>query len=205
MLQYILLIFVFFPLLSFSVTVDTKDPYDMVQHVANNTLSRISNEKHLINDNPNYLKDIVRQEMMPYIHYKYAAYIIIGKQLRSTAKKDRNDFANALSEYLVTSYAQIFVLYKGQNIQYERKKSVEGKRIVPVKINIINDGGEPIDIIFKTRYNKKTGTWKVYDMIVEGVSFLSSTRSQYAIVIKQEGLHKAIELLKEKSQKSIRR
>ena len=54
--------------------VNKKDPYQMIQKVADITFKRFANEQAAIKVEPNLLKNIVREELMPYINYQYAAY-----------------------------------------------------------------------------------------------------------------------------------
>jgi phospholipid transport system substrate-binding protein len=53
------------------------------------------------------------------------------------------------------------------------------------------------------RKHKKTGDWKAYDMVAEGVSLLDSKQAELSSLIRQKGLAYVTEILKEKSAKSI--
>ena len=88
--------------------VDQSNPYQMVQGAAEQTFKRFAREQQAIQDNPNLLKDIVREELMPYINYKYSAFKVIGKHLRKTTDAERRAFVPVFREYLVSSYAQVF-------------------------------------------------------------------------------------------------
>ena len=75
--------------------VDKKDPYQMIKTVADITFKRFANEQSAIQAEPNLLKNIVREELMPYINYQYAAYKVIGSNFkkidyRRILKKYRN-------------------------------------------------------------------------------------------------------------------
>ena len=65
-------------------SVDKANPYHMIQEVADITFTRFSNEQDAIRKQPNLLKNIVREELMPYIDYKYAAYKVLGSYLKKT-------------------------------------------------------------------------------------------------------------------------
>lgn len=58
--------------------VNTSDPYEMIKQVANMTFDRFKSDKELINADLSHLKVIVREELMPYVDYKYAAYKVMG-------------------------------------------------------------------------------------------------------------------------------
>ena len=185
------------------VYVDKKDPYLMIKTVAGKTFQRFADEQQAIKANPNIIKDIVREELMPYINYKYSAFKVIGKHLKSTTEQERKDFVPVFREYLVTSYAQVFTLYDKQPVEFAPSQDFSENRIVAVDTRIIMKGRDNIDVSFKVRKNRKTEEWKAFDMVAEGVSLLDSKQAELSGVIRQKGLPYVTELLKEKSERDI--
>jgi len=185
------------------LTVDQSNPYNMVKGAAEQTFKRFASEQQNIKANPNLLKDIVREELMPYINYKYSAFKVIGKHLKKTTDAERRAFVPVFREYLVTSYAQVFTLYDNQVVEFSPEKSFEGKRIVAVSTRIIMPGRDNIDVSFKVRFNKKTKQWQAFDMVAEGVSLLDSKQAELGGIIRQKGLPYVTELLKSKSSRDI--
>lgn len=183
--------------------VDQSNPYIMVQGAAEQTFKRFAAEQKAIKENPNLLKDIVREELMPYINYKYSAFKVIGKHLKKTSNADRRAFVPVFREYLVSSYAQVFTLYDNQAVQFSPEKSFAGKRIVAVNTRIIMPGRDNIDVAFKVRLDKKTKQWQAFDMVAEGVSLLDSKQAELGSIIRQKGLPYVTELLKRKSTNDI--
>jgi len=183
--------------------VDKKNPYSMIETVAKITFKRFSDEQTEIRKNPDLLKNIVREELMPYVHYQYAAFKVIGKNFKKTTKKDRADFVLVFREYLVTSYAQVFTLYKKQKVEFEPEKNFTKAKILAVKTSVIDPGRPPIDISFRVRKDKKTKEWKAFDMVAEGVSLLDSKQAELSGLIRQKGLPYVTNLLKQKSARSI--
>jgi phospholipid transport system substrate-binding protein len=183
--------------------VDKKDPYQMIKTVADITFKRFANEQSAIRAEPNLLKTIVREELMPYINYQYAAYKVIGSNFKKTNKADRADFVPAFREYLITSYAQVFTLYNNQKVEFAPAKDFSDQRVVSVETSVMEPGRAPINISFRVRKHKKTGDWKAYDMVAEGISLLDSKQAELSSLIRQKGLAHVTEMLKEKSERSI--
>jgi phospholipid transport system substrate-binding protein len=192
---------------SFSVTaktVDKKNPYAMIETVAKVTFKRFADEQTEIRKTPDLLKNIVREELMPYVDYRYAALKVIGvKNYKQTTKQSRADFVTVFREYLVTSYAQVFTLYKQQKVEFEPEKSFNKSRVVAVRTSVLDPNRPPIDISFRVRKNTKTLEWKAYDMVAEGVSLLDSKQAELSGLIRQKGLAYVTEMLKTKSDKEI--
>lgn len=183
--------------------VDQKDPYVMIKEVAGKTFKRFADEQQAIRVNPNILKDIVREELMPYINYQYSAFKVIGQQLKNTTEQERKEFVPVFREYLVTSYAQVFTLYDKQPVEFAPAKDFSDKKIVAVDTRVIMTGRDNIDVSFKVRKDRQTDEWKAFDMIAEGVSLLDSKQAELGGVIRQKGLPYVTELLKEQSERDI--
>lgn len=188
---------------SVAAEVDKKDPYQMIKTVADITFKRFANEQSLIKVEPNLLKKIVREELMPYINYQYAAYKVIGSNFKKTNKAERAEFVPAFREYLITAYAQVFTLYNNQKVEFAPARDFSNDRVVSVATSVLEPGREPIDISFRVRKNKQTGDWKAYDMVAEGISLLDSKQAELSSLIRQKGLPHVTKMLKEKSEKDI--
>lgn len=183
--------------------VDKTDPYTMIKKVAGKTFKRFADEEQAIKVNPNILKHIVREELMPYINYKYSAFKVIGRHLKKTTDAERRAFVPVFREYLVTSYAQVFTLYDNQEVEFAPAKNFTGKKIVAVNTKVLMTGRDDIDVSFKVRKNRKTNEWKAFDMVAEGVSLLDSKQAELGSIIRQKGLPYVTDMLKKKSERDI--
>jgi len=191
------------PILRPLVSVDKKNPYQMIEEVAGITFKRFADEQEAIRANPNLLKTIVREELMPYINYKYSAFKVIGKYLQKTSAQERRDFVPVFREYLVTSYAQVFTLYDNQPVVFSPHKPFDNKKIIAVNTRVVMTGRNDINVTFKVRKGNKSGDWAAFDMLAEGVSLLDSKQAELGGIIGQKGLPFVTELLKKKSTRNI--
>lgn len=177
-----------FSISSWSVEVEQPSPYAVLESVGNKLFNRIAANQKEIQKFPPLMQDIVEEELMPSIDYRYASYRILGKHLKDTNKEQRSQFVNAMRSYLSRTYATALTQYKSQNIIFEPEKSVKNKKIVAIKMQIVELNSPTIDVIFKMRKNKKTGEWKAFDMVVEGISLLSSKKAELSKKIAKEGI-----------------
>ncbi|QDE32591.1 MULTISPECIES: phospholipid-binding protein MlaC [Shewanella] len=184
--------------------VNTHDPYVMIQQVANMTFDRFKTDKELINNDLGYLKVIVREELMPYVDYKYAAYKVMGQYLKDTTVDQRNRFVDAFEGYLVATYAQALTEYTNQTVAFDPSSDFSNEKIVEVNVQVIEQGRPPIKIQFKTR-RLKDDSWKAFDLIAEGVSLLATKQSEISNLIRQQGIEAVITMLNDKTQQKIDR
>jgi phospholipid transport system substrate-binding protein len=184
-----LMVFLFvFTTSAMSSEMKMPSPYVVLEDVGNKLFSRIAENQLEIQKFPALMQDIVNEELMPTIDYRYAAYRILGKHLKNTTKEQRALFVESMRHYLARTYATALMQYKNQTVVFEPEKSVEDKRIVSIKTQIVDLNKPTIDVNFKLRKNKKTGEWKVFDMVVEGISLLSSKKAELSKRIAKQGV-----------------
>ena len=185
--------------------IDKTKPYEMMAQVSEVTFARLKAEQSAIQSNPNILKTIVDEELMPYVNVKYAAYKLLGTHLKKTSAEERAEFVVAFREYLVASYAQVLTLYTDQKITLEKVKAIpKGKKIISVRVDILDSARPTVKVDFKLRKNKKTEEWQAFDMVAEGVSLLSTKQSEWNGKIRKEGIRSVSKELTSLAKQPIR-
>ncbi|MCC2617841.1 ABC transporter substrate-binding protein [Aestuariibacter halophilus] len=181
------------------------DPYQMVRDVASVTFERIKTEQAAIKQNPELLRTIMEEELLPYVDYKFSAYKVLGKHFRNLSRDELQEFVQVFREYLITTYAVAMGYYDDQDVIFEPTGEVDldDRKSVTVRA-VVKDKTRPdIKIAFKVRKNTKTNEWKAYDMIAEGISMLSSKQSEFESILRQQGVQVVIDLMKEKIKQPI--
>lgn len=184
----------------FSVSVfaiNVQDPYALVKDAAGHTFARLDHDARLVKQDPNHLRTIVREELLPYVDNKFAAYKVIGQELKNTTPPQRDRFVNAFTDYIVATYADALGKYDKQQIKVESSQPFDGKKEISVKVTVLDPDKPEINVIFQLRKNSKTGDWKVFDMVAEGVSLLSSKQTELGGSIRQKGIDNVSGMLEE--------
>ncbi|WP_338291173.1 phospholipid-binding protein MlaC [Planctobacterium marinum] len=180
-----------------------ENPYKILQDVASITFERIKNEQAQIQQDPEILKVIVEEELLPYVDYKFAGAKVLGKYFKSVPREQIPLFFEEFRKYLIATYAVALAQYEDQDVLFEPEKDFSGKKAVTVRAVIKDDERPDIKIAFKVRRSSKTKEWKAYDMVAEGISVLSSKRSEFESVLRQEGIDKVIAIMQEKNAQKI--
>lgn len=177
------------PFAASAAEIDKTQPYQMMTGVAEVAFNRLKAEQGAIKKDPNQLKVIVEEELMPYVNYKYAALKVLGPNARGAKKADVLQFMQSFRAYLIASYAQVLTQYTDQELAFEPEKVVDAsKSITSVKVDIVDAPRPNIKLEFKLRKDKRTGEWQVFDMVAEGISLLSSKQSEWSGKLRQEGI-----------------
>lgn len=182
---------------------EKQNPYELLERVASKTFDRIKSEQSKINEDPERLKEIVEEELLPYIDYQFAALKVLGKHFRSVPKDRIPEYIQVFRTYLIATYAIALGQYDDQTVQFEPEKDYAKRKDVTVRALIKEEGRPDIKLAFKVRKNPRTNEWKAYDMVAEGISLLSSKRSELEGILRQDGLGKVIEELAKKNKQPI--
>ncbi len=198
------LVSVFFSFQVMAADVDKTQPYEMMKQVSEKAFSRLKAEQPKIQQNPDYLKVVVEEELMPYVNDKYAALKLLGTNLKGAKREDVAEFIEAFRSYLISSYAQVLTKYSDQEIQFGPEPKLDpSKSITGIKVEIIDSPRPNIKLEFKLRKDKRSGEWEAFDMIAEGISLLSSKQSEWNGKLRQEGISAVAKDLKELAAKPI--
>ncbi|WP_417439098.1 MlaC/ttg2D family ABC transporter substrate-binding protein [Idiomarina sp.] len=183
------------------------DPQELLKAVAEKTFDRIASDRDKIDADPNYLKEIVKDEMMPYVDNMYASKKVLGRYLRDTTKEQRERFYRAFYDYLVATYARAFTQYDEDkhSVSFEPSADLaDDARSAVVRTRVKEEGRPEIRLDFRIRYDSDEEIWKAYDLVVEGVSLLNSKQSEISSVIRANGIDKTIELIEKKASDPIK-
>lgn len=163
-------------------------PYHVVETTGEKLFGRISSQQKELKKFPDLMREIVEQELMPVIDYKYASFKILGSHLRKITAEQRNKFVDSMRHYLIRTYATALNQYKDQKVNYEPSQDTGSKKIVPVSAAIIEPNKPEINIVFLMRHDQKAQQWKAFDLIVEGISLLSSKQAEFNSRINKYGI-----------------
>lgn len=184
-----------------------ENPHELLKEVAEKTFDRIAADRDKIDNDPNYLKEIVKDEMMPYVDSLYASKKVLGRYFRDTNKEQRERFYRAFYDYLVATYARAFTQYDEDihKISFEPNNELaDDARSAIVRTRVKEEGRPEIRLDFRIRYDSDEEIWKAYDLVVEGVSLLNSKQSEISSVIRANGIDKTIELIEKKASEPIK-
>ena len=169
------------------------NPYDMLEQVATKTFNRIKTEHSQIEANPELLRTVMEEELLPYVDYNFAALKVLGKHFRTVPKEKIPEFIKVFRSYLITTYALALSYYNGQEVIFQPSKDVGDDSTVTVRAIVKEPGRPDINIAFKLRKSNKTDEWRAYDMVAEGISLLSSKQSEFESILRQDGIQAVID------------
>ena len=138
-------------------------------------------------------------ELNEIMDFQLAAYLSLGKHWKKISKTQKKEFVETFQQYINNYIVEKIDLYTNQKIDIGDSKIVKKGR-AELEIGILS-GGETLQVNFKLRKNKKK-EWRVYDVDSEGVSLITTFRSQFSGVLKNSAFEELREKLKNPTEQS---
>ncbi|QOW19560.1 ABC transporter substrate-binding protein [Lysobacter ciconiae] len=124
------------------------------------------------------LQKFISAEFEQMFDSKYAAQLVLGRHGRGAADADVNRFAKALTSNLMGRYGSSLLDFNSRlKVRIKSETPLRGGAMVKVSSEFIRQGGDPIPVDYLMR--KVGNDWKVFDVMVEGVSFVQTFRNQF--------------------------
>ena len=138
-------------------------------------------------------------ELNEIMDFQLAAYLSLGKHWKKISKTQKKEFVETFQQYINNYIVEKIDLYTNQKIDIGDSKIVKKGR-AELEIGILS-GGETLQVNFKLRKNKKK-EWRVYDVDIEGVSLITTFRSQFSGFLKNSSFEELLEKLKNPTEQS---
>ncbi|WP_425490847.1 MlaC/ttg2D family ABC transporter substrate-binding protein [Luteimonas cellulosilyticus] len=124
------------------------------------------------------LQTFINSEFDTMFDRDYAARQVLGRHGRGASDADVKLFGDALAENLMRRYGSSLLDFNAQlRVRIKSEAPLPRGLGVRVSSELLRSGGEPIPVDYLMR--QSGGTWKVFDVMVEGVSFVRTFREQF--------------------------
>lgn len=153
-------------------------PSQMVLSNATRVVNTLEARRAEFKKSPAALNKFVSSEFNAMFDRNYAGRLVLGRHGRGASDADVKLFADALADSLMSRYGSSLLGFDSQlKVRVKSETPLRGGAIVKVASEFLRSGGEPIPVDYLMR--KNGSTWKVFDVMVEGVSFVQTFRSQF--------------------------
>jgi len=184
--------------LCFSATVFAVEAPDaLVKRTAEDVLAVIKNDAEIQAGSQEKIFALAEEKILPNFNFDRVSRLVLGKNWTKATPEQKTAFQAEFRTLLLRTYATALSKYKNQVIEYKPFRMTEGGNTATVKTQIVQPGGQPIQVDYTLA--KETEAWKVYDIVIEGVSLVTNYRGQFAQEIRQNGLDSLIKKLAEKN------
>jgi phospholipid transport system substrate-binding protein len=122
----------------------------------------------------------------------------LGRDWKKMSAEQQTEFVKLFKELLQGVYANQLLSYSDQKVIFEKETMLKKGR-AEVQSFLQTSDGKKIPLFY--RMTNKSGSWKVYDVIIEGVSMVKNYRTQFRKILAKDSPDKLIEILRDKVNK----
>jgi phospholipid transport system substrate-binding protein len=153
-------------------------PSKMVLDNSTRILSTLESRRAEFTKNRGALRQFITTEFNSMFDRDYAARLVLGAHGRGAADADVKLFADALADGLMSRYGSSLLDFNTKlKVRVKSETALPNGRGVRVSSEFLRQGGAPIPVDY---FMRNTGAgWKVFDVMVEGVSFVQTFRTQF--------------------------
>jgi phospholipid transport system substrate-binding protein len=167
------------------------DPASLVRNTTTHIFAMVGTHLDEYTANPEKLQALVREELMPLLDVKYSARLILGRAGRGLDEEKIDEFTDAMSNLLINRYSKGLLYFKSVDQLYvlpHRGELNEKLTRVHTRVKLPQGGDAPVDYAF----HKTPAGWKAFDVIVEGISYVTTFRNQIMPDVQANGIDSVI-------------
>jgi phospholipid transport system substrate-binding protein len=185
-------------------TVSDQDPQPLISERINELLTRLRDDAAAIRTDQSIAYRISDELIAPHIDFPRITRLVIGKYWRDATDEQKQKLIKEIRELLVRSYVTAMSSYidelvsEDNLIEFLPSRYKSGDRKASVRANIALGGRAPAEVQYQLYYR---GQWKIYDIVIEGISLAITYRTSFGEQIRRDGLEKLIAQLTERNQR----
>lgn len=169
-------------------------PQRIVQSIADDLANAIQDHQPELREHPDQVIKIIDGIVLPHFDMDYAALLVLGRHAREASPAQRVAFTRAFYNALTHRYAEGLVAYtRGAVKVLPTQGSLDQRRTI-VRTQVQLASGKNLSVNYAFR-KTSSGEWKAYDVIIEGISYITNYRNQVDAEIRKEGIDGLIKRL----------
>ena len=181
---------------------NTQGPQQIVTTISDDLAKAIEGHQAELKNDKEKLIAVIDDVFLPHFDIDYASILVLGQNAAKATPEQRERFAKAFYNSITHRYAEGLLNYtRGRVKVLPFTGDLNNKRTV-VRTQVMLDDGKSVSVDYAFR-KSKSGDWKAYDVIIEGISYITNYRNQVDAEIKKEGLDKLTADLEQKGAGAI--
>lgn len=167
------------------------DPVSRVEDVTIHIFADVTENLQYYTENPEALHELVRADLLPLLDVDYAARLVLGSAGRGIEQEKIDEFSTSMSNLLINRYSNGLLYFSSEvklRVLPQRGELNEKMTRVRTRVQLPKGGEAPVDYVF----HKTPDGWKAFDVIVEGISYITTYRNQIMPEVEANGIDSVI-------------
>lgn len=177
-------------------------PLQVVQTIVEQLGNAIDGHREELKQNQEKLIKVIDGVFLPHFDIDYASILVLGQHARDTPPAQRERFAKAFYNSITHRYAEGLLNYTRGSVKVlPFNGDLNDKRTI-VRTQVVLDDGKLVSVDYAFR-KSRNGDWKAYDVIIEGISYITNYRNQVDAEIRKVGIEQLIGNLETQGAKAL--
>ncbi len=173
--------------------VNASEPNALIETAANAMVGELESRRAELRKDPAKLGELVDRILLPHFDVNHAARLVLGKHWRTATPEQRQQFIDAFYGSLMSNYGDALLEFTGDRIKVLPTPVPADAVSASVRTEVRRSNGTRVPVNYSLR--KTEAGWKVWDVVIEGISYVKSFREDFGAEIDQKGLDAVIQRL----------
>jgi phospholipid transport system substrate-binding protein len=165
-------------------------PQALVENSAKRMLTELDTNRPMYAKDPEKLDALVANVLLPNFDVDYAARLVLGQQWRSATPEQRQRFVKAFYHSLLTNYGNALLNFTAGNFTVLPYRGDPNDTQATVRTEVKKSDGSKVPVNFTL--HKTDQGWKAWDVVIDGISYVKSFKTDFASEVEQKGLDELI-------------
>src|SRR6202795_1557121 len=171
----------------------TLGPQETVENSAKRMLQELDANRAMYQKDPAKLDALVGNVLLPNFDTEYAARLVLGPTWRTATPEQRKRFVDAFYHSLLTNYGSALVDFSADRLKIFPTKADADATRATVRTEVKRANGDRVAVNY---YLHKTPQgWKAWDVVIDGISYVNSYRTDFGEQIEAQGIDSVIKRL----------
>ena len=166
---------------------ESPQPNQVVQSLVDDLGKTMEARRNELSKNREALLKTIDDIVLPHFDIDYASLLVLGQNAKTASPEQRTRFAHAMYNSITHRYAEGLLKYTEGRVRVQPFQGELNDKRTLVRTQVVLDDGKvvPVDYAFR---KTSSGDWKAYDVIIEGISYVTNYRNQVAAEISKSSL-----------------
>jgi len=168
-------------------------PDALVKSVTLEVVDLIAKDKEIKSGNRAKLISLIDEKVLPHFNFQAMTALAMGQSWNRATPEQKKRLVGEFKTLLVRTYASALAAYSDQKFDFRPLRAKPSDTDVVVQVRVLQTGAQPVPIDYSME--KTGGGWKVYDVMVGGVSLVANYRTEFNNVVRESGVEGLIKTL----------
>jgi len=175
---------------------NTQDALQLAENTSKQMLSALNQNRAQLQQEPHRIYELVESILLPHFDFETMARWVLGKYWRQASPEQQQQFTQEFRTLLVKTYAKALLEYSNEAINFLPLPAAQADETT-VRSEVQPRSGPPIPINYSMHV--RGDAWKVFDVVIDGISLVTNYRSSLGGQIRNEGIDSVIKQLGERN------